>query len=50
MSDGDHPHDSKVKSAQHLFMYQEGSDRYPRGLMALIPMITDKGLMDPIRV
>lgn len=40
---------NKDRSAQNLSMYK-GSDRYPRGLMALIPMITDKGLMDPVRV
>ena len=36
---------NKDRSAQNLSMYK-GSDRYPRGLMESIPMITDRGLVD----
>ena len=35
-----------VKSSQYLATYEEGSDRYFTGLMEVIPVITDRGLMD----
>ena len=39
-----------VKSAQQLSTYREGSDRKCRGLMEVIPVITDRGLMDLVGV
>ena len=39
-----------VESAQYLFMYEEGSDRFHRGLLEVIPVIIDRGLMDLVGV
>ena len=39
-----------VESAQYLSMYEMGSDRFHRGLMEVIPVIIDRGLMDLVGV
>ena len=39
-----------VKSCQYLATYEEGYDRYFTGLMEVIPVITDRGLMDLVGV
>ena len=39
-----------VESAQYLSMYEEGSDRFHRGLMKVILVIIDRGLMDLVGV
>ena len=39
-----------VKSSQYLVTYEEGSDRYFMGLMEVIPVITNRGLMDLVGV
>ena len=49
-SDGDYPHYSKDDSAHHLSLYKAGSDRFHRGLMEVIPVIIDGGLMDLVGV
>ena len=42
----DHPHDCKVESAHYLFMYKEGSDRFHGGVMEVLSVTIDRGLLD----
>ena len=39
-----------VESAQYLLMYREGSDRFHGGLMEVIPVTIDWGLLDRVGV
>ena len=39
-----------IESAQYLSMYDEGSDRFYKGLMEVIPEIIERGLIDLVGV
>ena len=39
-----------VESAQYLSMYEKGSDIFHRGLLEVIPVIIDRGLIDLVGV
>ena len=39
-----------IESAQYLSIYEEGSDRFQRGLMEVIPVIREWGLIDLVGV